>query len=120
MPQVVREPALMTWKVSPPSTATGVGLSVLEPLPSWPEKLDPQQDAVPEVVMRHVYPYPLPALTDLKVKPPGTGRGTVLQGSMPAQASASGPIPRRSAKLLPQQYPAPPVVTPHVWPVPVL
>jgi hypothetical protein len=41
----------------PPLTATGVALLVVEPSPSWPKELSPQQKAgavVPVPVSRHV------------------------------------------------------------------
>src|SRR2546425_4774872 len=44
----------MPAKVSPPPTATGVVLLVVEPLPSWPLAFRPQQYAAPPVVRPHV------------------------------------------------------------------
>src|SRR6266852_5208642 len=40
--------------MSPPPTATGVVLLVVEPLPSWPLAFRPQQYAAPPVVRPHV------------------------------------------------------------------
>ena len=33
----------MAVKLSPPDTATGVELPVVDPVPSWPSELSPQQ-----------------------------------------------------------------------------
>jgi hypothetical protein len=42
-PHVWSEPALSQAKVNPPDTGTGVALLVVDPLPSWPFALYPQQ-----------------------------------------------------------------------------
>src|SRR5689334_22853788 len=43
MPQVCRPPAVIAEKVSPPLTATGTELTVIEPSPSSPVMPSPQQ-----------------------------------------------------------------------------
>jgi hypothetical protein len=42
----------LKWR--PPETATGVALLVIEPSPSWPDVLSPQQEAAPELVTPQV------------------------------------------------------------------
>ena len=65
--------------MSPPATGTGVPLLIVEPSPSWPWTLSPQQYAAPPVVSPHVCD--LPALTAAKANPPATGTAVVLQGT---------------------------------------
>jgi len=84
----------MALKVSAPETETGALRLVVEPSPSWPESLPPQQ-------------YPEPAVEtaqtctademELKLMPPVTGTGTILM------LSAVDPVPSSPARLSPQQ-----------------
>ena len=55
-----------------------------------------------------------PALTDANVSPPATAMGAV-RGIV-----SMLPMPSWPEELSPQQYAMPVVVTPHVWPAPVL
>jgi len=41
-------------KLNPPAIATGIELLVVEPVPSWPEELSPQQYAAPALVSPQV------------------------------------------------------------------
>jgi hypothetical protein len=42
-PQVTEPPAARAPKLKPPETAIGVEVFVIEPFPSWPLELSPQQ-----------------------------------------------------------------------------
>src|SRR5256885_8594833 len=86
------------------TTCTGVALDVVVPLPSWPYRLSPQQYAAPVGVTPHVSW--VPALRELKVRPPPTATGW---GSLTVLPSPSSPH-----VLVPQQYAAPLLVSAQV------
>ena len=110
-PQVWLPPALMEAKVKPPLTGTGVlGSGLVEPLPSWPTPLPPQQYAAPTVVIPQVWIKPV--LMEANVNPPLTGTGSAW--------SSVEPLPSWPKRPQPQQYAAPEVVTPQVWIEPAL
>ena len=58
-----------------PNTSTGELRSVVEPLPSWPAKLPPQQYASPPIVRPQVWMNWV--LSDWRVSPPDTASGVV-------------------------------------------
>src|SRR6266550_4938967 len=65
-PHVLNTPALTTANVRVPTTAVGVVLPVVEPLPSCPYELLPQQYAAPSVVTPQLEEWP--ALTEANTK----------------------------------------------------
>src|SRR6266699_2192465 len=105
MPQANWSPALTAANVRPPVTATGVlsGETDVAPLPSWPDRLIPQQYAAPLVVTPHAKP--VPALTVVNVRPPATAAGLVL--------TVVVPLPSCAEELAPQQYAARVVAMPQ-------
>ena len=108
MPQVWKPPALTAVNVSPPATAVGVVLPVVDPSPISPVWFDPQQYAMLLVVRPQVW---RPALIVWNVRPPDTGTG-VEQGEEPWHPGAVG-LPSSPPALLPQQYASPAAVTPQ-------
>src|SRR5919199_1508232 len=94
--------------VRPPATAMGTELFAKEPLPSWPEALNPQQYAAPAAVRPHVRN--APADSETNAGPPVTATGTELE--------LNEPLPSSPKSLVPQQYASPPVVRPHANPPP--
>jgi hypothetical protein len=91
-------------KVSPPVTATGTALELVEPSPSWPALFNPQQYAAPMVASPHVCSPE--ALSAVKVTPPATAPGTALE--------LVEPSPSWPALFDPQQYATPFVASPQV------
>jgi hypothetical protein len=63
-------------KLWPPETLTGVELLVVEPEPSWPDELSPQQYAAPSLTNPQVWE--LPVTRVLKRRPPETWTGAEL------------------------------------------
>src|SRR2546426_463197 len=104
-PQELVPPALRPANVSPPETATGTAASSVEPLPSWPHTLKPQQYAAPFVVRPQVW-YRQPASTAENASPPLTAAGTKLKPFEPFPSSPCPPSP--------QQYAVPLVLTPQL------
>src|SRR5439155_22017981 len=100
--QLCVAPALREENVNPPATATGTQSALVAP---------PQQYAAPLIVIPQVGDSP--ALTAANVSAPATGTGTGAVMVKPAE-----PLPSWPEKFHPQQYAAPPVVTPQVrdWP----
>jgi hypothetical protein len=84
---------LIVEKVNPPRTATGTLLDVVEPSPSSPSVLPPQQYAAPPVVSPQVWIGPV--ATAENVSPPLTATGTVLD--------VVEPLPSRPVSFVPQQ-----------------
>src|SRR5919197_1798991 len=113
-PQLCHLPtALSAAKVSPPTIAVGVAVAVVVPFPSCPSAFAPQQYPASPVVTPQLWNEP--ALSVAKVKPPFTGRGTMLQLTTvprPAHFSVVA-APSWPSALSPQQYAAPPDVRPH-------
>ena len=60
-----------------PDTATGLGLGVLLPLPSWPLPLLPQHSSVAALVMAQVFS--VPAATIVAPVMPDTATGLGLE-----------------------------------------
>jgi hypothetical protein len=67
-------PAARALKFNPPETATGVALLVVEPSPSSPCALEPQQSAAPAVVSPQVC-NDGPAARTLNLEPAETATG---------------------------------------------
>jgi hypothetical protein len=84
-PQACSRPVARALKRRPPETATGVELLVVEPVPSWPDVLSPQQYAAPALVSPQVYEPP--TARALKFNPPETATGVELlvEPSLPQQ-----------------------------------
>jgi hypothetical protein len=97
-------PRASVEKVSPPATATGTELELVEPSPSWPELFNPQQYAAPVLASPHVCSPE--ALSAENVTPPVTATGTELE--------LVEPSPSWPALFDPQQYATPLVARPHV------
>lgn len=57
--------------------STGTALHTWLPVPSWPKRLLPQQNARPSAVIPHVSSGP--AVTWMNVIPPNTGTGTAAE-----------------------------------------
>src|SRR5574338_1361418 len=103
MPQALSPPALISLKVSPPPTATGVSRRVMVPSPSWLSPLSPQHQATLLLSMAQVWlevfsKVPA-AVIRTKLCPPATCTGTALLLVVP---SPSDPVP-----LLPQHQATP-------------
>src|SRR6185312_14891756 len=93
--------------VRPPFTCRGTLSRAVEPIPSLPLALSPQQYAAPRSVTAQVCT--LPALIVANVKPPLTTRGTLSFFVVP--------IPSSPSALLPQQYVVPNVSPQLEYPV---
>ncbi len=91
--QVWSAPAFMDLKRRPPATAAGRLLVVVDPLPSWPKLLLPQQKAVPVAVIAHVWPPP--ALIVVNRIAPATALGKALW--------SNDPLPNWPLLFCPQQ-----------------
>jgi hypothetical protein len=57
-------------------TVTGVGASIVEPFPSWPKPLSPQQRTVPSLRTAHVWLQPDETLVAIGVPLSPTSVGT--------------------------------------------
>jgi hypothetical protein len=71
MPQVCAAPLETFVQLALP-TCTGVGLLVLEPIPSWPKAFAPQHHRLPSNLIPHVCAAPFEMLAQLAL-PTGTG-----------------------------------------------
>src|SRR5688500_18591155 len=92
--------------VRPPATAEGTIQSTVDPSPTWPTSLSPQQCAAPPVARPHVCPMNPPAITWMKASPPDTGTGAGL--------SDVDPFPSAPKVFSPQQNAAPAAVRPQL------
>src|SRR5262245_34655678 len=79
----------MLEKDNDPLTGFGTLLLVLEPIPSWPEALLPQQYAAPDATSPHTCSPPV--VSDVNVKPPATALGAVLESCRRADRPYSSP-----------------------------
>lgn len=123
-PAVVRaheckSPAATTATPLPkPVTGTGAGLAVVDPAfaaaPSWPYWFDPQHHAPPDLRAQVWFAPAMIAVTPEDM--PVTGAGVVVGVVVPEFAVE----PSWPYWLLPQQYTAPAVVSPHVCPAPAV
>src|SRR5438477_233573 len=124
--QECRYPGNTVSKPAPLATATGTLLQGFvpwhssgptAPFPSWPKLFEPQQYQAPPVARPHVRNNP--ARSAANVSPPATASGALLHGNWSVeelQSSGPGaPAPRLAYTSAPQQYAAPPAVSPHAW-----
>ena len=92
-------------------TATGTRLSSLEPMPSWPSELSPQQATTSSVVSAQV-----------NSRPAATRSMSFPWSGVPATATATGtklavvvPVPSSPDALVPQQYRSRAPSMPQAW-----
>src|SRR6185503_20602181 len=92
IPHVCPEPAESIVKDRPPATGRGVALicGELDPVPSSPERLVPQQYAAPPDAIPQVWSYPI--VIEAKCSPPVTATGTV-SGLKSPRPSCPEPFP---------------------------
>ena len=91
-------------RIHPPVTMMGVGLSVVEPFPSCPQMLFPQQYTFPRLVAHEKRkPVLIPSNPEIPVTDTGALRAVIV------------PSPSCPAAFAPQHKPAPAMVTAHVY-----
>src|SRR5947207_2019954 len=105
--QVCRPPAAIALTpLARPTTSTGVLLSVVVPIPSWPVAFQPQHFRPPPLVRAQECSPPT-AIPLTPFSRPATSTGTPLLAVVP--------WPSWPFMLAPQHFAPPPVVTTQVW-----
>src|SRR4051794_21698084 len=106
MPHVWSTPSARDAKRSPPPTATGFVLSIVDPSPSCPCALNPQQYVAPSAVWAQLWYHPPTTLVN--TKPAGAATGAAVR------RVAVVPSPSWPKPFHPQQETAPGALSAHV------